>query len=66
VTRTIAPEISDQISACGACSASPPADTANVYSPRLLARIFAGVGLATVVYAVVLVIIAFESAIIEF
>ncbi len=41
-------------------------DTANIYSLRLLARVFTGVGLATIVYALALVVVALESAIIEF
>ncbi|MBT3307493.1 MAG: hypothetical protein HN377_13565 [Alphaproteobacteria bacterium] len=38
----------------------------NFNSIRILARVFGGVGLATVVFGMALVIIAFESAIIEF
>ncbi len=47
------------------CTTIQP-DNANIYSLRILARIFAGVGLATIVYALALVVIALESAIIEF
>jgi len=38
----------------------------NIYPLRKMARVFAGVGLATMVYALTLVAIAFESVIIEF
>ncbi len=41
-------------------------DNANIYWLRILARVFTGVGLVTIVYALALSAIAFEAAIIEF
>ena len=47
-------------------TAEPAAAKGGPYPVRLLARVFAFVGIATAVYAGALVGIAFEAAIIEF
>ncbi|NQV83333.1 MAG: hypothetical protein HQ494_05880 [Rhodospirillales bacterium] len=58
---TVCPEISDQMS--HAVGIRP--GNANLYPLRIVARVFAWLGLATVVYGLALIIIAFESGIIE-
>ena len=47
------------------CTTIQPGN-ANLYSLRILARVFTGVGLGTLAYDLALVVIAFECAIIEF